>query len=664
MHRVTRITTMALSTLVSTATLTPLASATTSSIPTSTSVAPLLTGQLVFSYAADTSGKPDQLAIANANGTGLRTITPSGPGVQAGEVFSRPRVSPDGMHLSMIAGNNSLLIADPDGSNATAVPLPAVGDMDFVSVGGYEWSADGSWLYITETKNGTSFLAAVHPDGTGIHEVLPPAAQYNSLSVAGRTGEIGWMDPGTFGVYKIFNPATTQTRTVALPKTALSAALSPDGQFLAVGEGGSGAPTQIEVVPTDGSPRWVAQGNAEGVPTWSPDESQLAFVTEAQVPNSSQFLPYLTVGSSSGNHPGQTLVPTFNPPASSTAGAWVPLPVGTPLKPPTAGTPTPTPNPNNGPKVYRDAGADRIGTGIAISQQRWPTVGSAKAVVLATSLNYPDALSGGPLAAKKGGPLLLTNGSAIHLDPRILAEIQRVLPRGGAVHVLGGDGAMNPGIVAQLKSLGYAVTQYKGLDRADTALKVARDGMGSPQHVVLATGAGFADALAAGPYAAGPFADASGAPAAIVLSDGAHLDSATAAFLHGKTVATVGAQAGHAWPTAAKSFSGLDRFDTAARVAREFTGAFANTQVGIANGVASATNPGYPDALTGGAFMAESNGPIVLVDGIDGVVPAESRSVLATRTGNTRADLFGGTAIISPSLAASIVSLLHGTAQF
>ncbi|WP_190276705.1 cell wall-binding repeat-containing protein [Catenulispora acidiphila] len=46
----------------------------------------------------------------------------------------------------------------------------------------------------------------------------------------------------------------------------------------------------------------------------------------------------------------------------------------------------------------------------------------------------------------------------------------------------------------------------KGSDRADTALKVARDGMGSPQHVVVATGAGFADALAAGPYA--PSSDA------------------------------------------------------------------------------------------------------------------------------------------------------------
>lgn len=159
--------------------------------------------------------------------------------------------------------------------------------------------------------------------------------------------------------------------------------------------------------------------------------------------------------------------------------------------------------------------------------------------------------------------------------------------------------------------------------------------MGSPQHAVLATGTGFADALAAGPYAAGPYADAPGNPAAILSSGGTHLDAATAAYLDGKTVATVGAQAGHAWPTAARSFPGLDRFDTAAHVAREFTGTFATTQVGIANGVASTTNPGYPDALTGGTFMAESNGPIVLIDGINEYRPVAwpARTGFSARTG-------------------------------
>lgn len=36
--------------------------------------------------------------------------------------------------------------------------------------------------------------------------------------------------------------------------------------------------------------------------------------------------------------------------------------------------------------------------------------------------------------------------------------------------------------------------------------------------------------------------------------------------------------------------------------------------------------------------MAESNGPIVLVNGISDMVPPATRDILAARTGNTRAD--------------------------
>ncbi|GAA2021397.1 hypothetical protein GCM10009839_18000 [Catenulispora yoronensis] len=582
--------------------------------------------------------------------------------MQSTDILQRPRFSPDGKHLSFLAGD-ALYVADPDGSNATKVAVtPAAGET--VSFGDYEWSADSASLYISLTPgiDQNPQLAEVRPDGSGLHSFGPSTSPYG-FSVATRTGEIGFPSGQK---YVIFDPTTGTTRTIPWQGAGITA-LSPDGKYVAyLTKGAMDGEEDINVQPADGSPGWTALPWVyynQYLPAWSPDESQLAYESAANLGAGSGVR--VTVGSSSGHGPALVNIPvnTGSGTLFGTLGespSWVPLPAGAPLHPPTDGVVHPV----VGPKVYRDAGGDRVQTGIAISKQRWTASGSAKAVVLATSLNFPDALSGGPLAAKKGGPLLLTDGSAGQLDPRVLAEIQRVLPHGGAVHVLGGDKAVNPSIVAQLKSLGYAVVQYKGADRADTALRVARDGMGSPQHVVVATGAGFADALAAGPYAAGPFADASGAPGAIVLSNGAALDPATAAFLKGKTVATVGAQAGKAWPTAVKSFSGTDRFDTAARVAREFTGVFANTQVGVANGIASTKNPGYPDALTGGAYMAESNGPIVLVDGIANIVPETTRSILSARTGDSRADIFGGESIISPSLAASIVSLLHGTAQF
>src|SRR5207302_1795284 len=116
---------------------------------------------------------------------------------------------------------------------------------------------------------------------------------------------------------------------------------------------------------------------------------------------------------------------------------------------------------------------------------------------------------GVPLAAKAGGPLLLTNPTS--LTPESLTEIKRVLgTNGGQIDVLGGTAAISPAIVSQLAHLGYSVNRFAGADRDHTALDIAQRGLGSPQHVVLATGLDYADALAAGPFATGPAATASG----------------------------------------------------------------------------------------------------------------------------------------------------------
>jgi hypothetical protein len=629
-------------------------------------------GLAVTTPNADGTGTVPSLAAIDDTGANYTPITltgtttmPAYPGL--------PSYSRDGKQFAFLNGYcdtsgciTELWIANADGSGTHKIWSGQGVDAshDIVST---VWAADGKTLYLG-TRGGagsTAPLYQIDVDGTGLQPVpgLQPGAYQIQPEVL-ADGRLAYSD-GSNDVI-VFDPKTKVSTTAYTKLTgALPFALSPDGTKIAVMEPQPGNAEGIDLYNIDGTGMQVISTISGGISLgiipalWSPDGAELAYIGATGI-----FVHRLSATGTANDFP---IKPTGTGVVIN-LGSWIatsasPTPTPPPTTPPTTPPATP-PGGATGVKVYRDAGGDRVQTGIAISQQRWTGVKSAKAVVLATSLNFPDALSGGPLAAKKGGPLLLTDGSATHIDAHVLDEIRRVLPAGGPIHVLGGDGAMNPAIVTQLKSLGYAVTQYKGSDRADTALRVARDGMGSPQHVVLATGTGFADALAAGPYAAGPFADAPGAPAAIVLSNGATLDPATQAFLAGKTVATVGAQAGHAWPGATKSFPGTDRFDTAARVAAEFTGQFANTQVGIANGVASGSNPGYPDALTGGAFMAESNGPIVLVDGIGGTVPAASQAVLASRTGNTRADIFGGTSVIPPSLATSIVALLHGTAQF
>jgi len=115
------------------------------------------------------------------------------------------------------------------------------------------------------------------------------------------------------------------------------------------------------------------------------------------------------------------------------------------------------------PVLTRISGATRFDTAIAASQDQFTASGSAKAVVLARADTYPDALSGGPLAAKVGGPLLLTSSTS--LPSAVQAEMIRVLPKGGTVYILGGTSAVSTGVETTITGLGFAVQRLAGVSR-------------------------------------------------------------------------------------------------------------------------------------------------------------------------------------------------------
>ena len=127
--------------------------------------------------------------------------------------------------------------------------------------------------------------------------------------------------------------------------------------------------------------------------------------------------------------------------------------------------------------VFRLAGADRFGTAIAVSACKFPTAGSAGAVVLARADDYPDAFVGSALAAARGAPLLFTSGSVLNAATQ--SEIQRVLAAGRTVYLFGGTSAIPASVATTLTSLGYVVTRYAGADRYGTALAVA-NALGNP----------------------------------------------------------------------------------------------------------------------------------------------------------------------------------------
>ncbi|HLJ09270.1 MAG TPA: cell wall-binding repeat-containing protein, partial [Acidimicrobiia bacterium] len=291
------------------------------------------------------------------------------------------------------------------------------------------------------------------------------------------------------------------------------------------------------------------------------------------------------------------------------------------------------------------SGNDAVATSIAISQQEFPSTGSAKAVVLARSDFFSDALAGGPLAAQVGGPLLITPGAAISpsIDPRVENEIERVLPAGGTVYVLGGDLALSPMIDTTLEGIGYQVVREAGADQYATAVDIAEQ-MGNPTTVFEATGLTFYDALSAVPAAIKEHA-------AILLTDGSTQAPETALYLArfpidtryaiGGTFAAAGAD-----PTATPVY-GQDLFATSAAVATRF---FPGAAV-----FGAATAVDFPDALGGGVFMATGgrSGPLLLVD----LTPPIAQSVaayLATLKAKTPGYVFGGTLAVPPAVVAAL----------
>ena len=286
--------------------------------------------------------------------------------------------------------------------------------------------------------------------------------------------------------------------------------------------------------------------------------------------------------------------------------------------------------------VTRIAGTDRFETASAAAFMNY-VKGGAGAVVLARGDAYADALVGAPLAAARNAPLLLTSGA--RLPAITLTQLERVLPTGGTVYLLGGNAAIPASVQAQLVTAGYNTIRYQGANRYATAVAVA-DALGDPATVLLTTGLNFPDGLAAGPAAAH-------IGGAVLLTDGAVMPPETQAYLsaHATTTYAAGGPAVAADPSAT-AVEGADRYATAAAIATRFFSAPA--MIGMATGA------NFPDALSGGAALAHGGHPLLLTD--SAVVSSATATYLASNPTIQAITLFGSTTAISANVAATLAS--------
>lgn len=311
---------------------------------------------------------------------------------------------------------------------------------------------------------------------------------------------------------------------------------------------------------------------------------------------------------------------------------------GVVLSPPSTTTTTPSPAEPAAVSVGRVAGADRVATAVAASEQAHPASHSVSTVVLARSDAFADALAGVPLAVARNAPLLLTSPN--NLDPRTRAEINRVLIPGGTIDVLGGPLAISDSTVAALTQAGYKVVRIAGADRYATAVAIANT-LGDPSSVFEVTGTNYADALPAA-------AAAAHIGGAILLTDGATQAPATAAYLAAHPTETrwgVGKPAATADPKA-NPLMGPNRYATAVAVAQQFFPA--PTAVSLAAG----TN--FPDGLVGAADPPDH--PMLLVDPGGGDLGVLTAYLAANSHTITTLTIYGGTYSIPPGIATELTN--------
>ncbi|MDO8885283.1 cell wall-binding repeat-containing protein [Candidatus Oleimmundimicrobium sp.] len=296
--------------------------------------------------------------------------------------------------------------------------------------------------------------------------------------------------------------------------------------------------------------------------------------------------------------------------------------------------------------ITRLAGSDRYKTAIEISKQSW---NSAETVILTKGTDFPDALSGAPLAYKNYAPMLLVNSS--NLTTETLDEIKR-LGSSKAI-ILGGESAIPYTIDSLLISKGLTVKRLEGRNRYETAAKIALE-VGSPSRTaIIATGLNYPDALSISCYAA-----YNQIPILLVNKDFIP-DSTTQALisLDIKQTIIVGGTGAVSSKVEANlpnplRIGGTDRYDTAKKIAERYFLYFPGS-----DNIFIATGENFPDALASASYAAKI-GPCPILLTRNGSIPNSTKNYLINYSDDIKKlYITGGFGVISEEVQNELGSL-------
>ncbi len=311
------------------------------------------------------------------------------------------------------------------------------------------------------------------------------------------------------------------------------------------------------------------------------------------------------------------------------------------------------------PKATRLAGDNRYATAAEIAKKAYPS--GAKTVILASGMNYADALAGVPLAKAMNAPILLT--ALKTLPAETLAEIERLNAK--KVIILGGTSAVSADVEKALTDKKLEVERIAGKTRFETAAKIAdkmqQQNKKAPTDVFFVYYNGFADALSVSAAAA-----VKGAPIVYLTTNGA-LNADTAAYLADlKKAGTVknayviggtsvisddmATKAANALGLAkATRVAGANRFETCVAVNEKFADVLGGDMLCVATGM------DFPDALAGGVYAANNNAPLFLINGkLKTSNLNDKQKAYLKSKGASSITAFGGTSVVPDDHIADI----------
>lgn len=172
--------------------------------------------------------------------------------------------------------------------------------------------------------------------------------------------------------------------------------------------------------------------------------------------------------------------------------------------------------------IDRIGGNDLYDTDLLIAQK----IAAVKntPIVIASGLNFPDAMSISSVASNKGWPILLVGKDYLAAD--IKAYISTQQP--SQVYIVGGSAVVSQALETQIRALvpNSPTTRLAGLTQFDTNIEIAKVFGLNPKNLYLSTGFQFADALAGSVLAA-----KTGDPIVLIDSSMPTLPPAVASYL-------------------------------------------------------------------------------------------------------------------------------------